>query len=67
MKSWRLKNKERYTKSILSNTKSVTVARTQNPNPQQFNVTGFIKPISSLGLQSQLNSLKQKKIQQDSF
>ena len=58
MKSRRLKNKERYTNSILSTIRTPTVAISQNQSPQQLNEKSFVQPISSLELQSNLNSIK---------
>ena len=58
MKSRRLKNKERYTNSILSTLRTPTVAIFQNHSPQLLIEKSFVQPISSLELQSNLNSIK---------
>ena len=66
MKCRRQKNKERYTNSILSSVKAQTIATTQNKNQKQINGNSFVQPISFLDIHSQLNSLKAKKLQQNS-
>lgn len=66
MKCRRQKNKERYTNSILSSIKAQTIATTQNQSQKQINANSFVQPISSLDVHSQLNSLKAKKLQQNS-
>ena len=67
MKCRRQKIKQRYTNSVLSSVRTQTVATTQNQSQKQINGNSFVQPISSLGMQSQLNSLKAKKFQQDSY
>ena len=66
MKCRRQKNKERYTNSILSSVRAQTIATTQNQSQKQINGNSFVQPISSLDIHSQLNSLKAKKLQQNS-